>query len=220
MTRAEFRARLRGRRCYIGLDLSSTKDLTAAVAVFPDDTGPGFDVLAQFFVPQDSIRDRAARDRVPYDQWAREGHLVAIPGRVVDYEVVRTHLQAWALEFDVREIAFDPWNALDLVTRLGQQDGFVCIAIRQGMLSLSAPTKALETAVLSRTLRHDGHPVLRWNLSNVSVEADSNGNIRPSKSVSTERIDGVVALVMAIDRMSRNNSEKAPEYQMLILGSR
>src|SRR5678815_1006024 len=204
MTRAEFRATLKGRRCYVGMDLSSTKDLTALVAVFPDDDG--FDVLPQFFVPKDTIRERSTRDRVPYDQWAKDGFIIATDGNVVDYEAVRKTLQDWDAEFDVREIAFDPWNATDLVTRLQGQDGFTCAAMRQGFASLSAPTKALEKAILSRTLRHDGHPVLRWCISNVSVESDATGNLKISKKVSTERIDGVAALVMAVDRMDHGNS--------------
>lgn len=199
------RAELAGRRCYVGMDLSSTKDLTALVAVFPDDDG--FDVLAQFFVPKDSIRDRSRRDRVPYEQWEQDGDLTATPGNVVDYEAVRKTLQAWAVEFDLRMIAFDPWNATDLVTRLQAQDGFLCVAMRQGFQSLSAPTKELEKSILSKTLRHDGHPVLRWNISNSSVESDPTGNLKLSKKVSTERIDGVAALVMAVDLMNRHNSE-------------
>jgi phage terminase large subunit-like protein len=207
------------RRCYIGMDLSSTKDLTALVAVFPDDGGgPGFDVLSQFFIPQDSIRERVNRDRVPYDQWQRDGYVIATPGNVVDYESVRVSLRHEAQHYDVREIAYDPWNATDLVTRLQEQDGFTCVPMRQGFVSLSAPTKGLEKAVLSRALRHDAHPVLRWNVSNVSVETDATGNLKPSKKVSTDRIDGVVALIMAIDRMDRNNSTKPPGYQMLVLG--
>jgi phage terminase large subunit-like protein len=216
MTRAEFRRSLKGRRCYVGMDLSSTKDLTALVAVFPDDDG--FDVLAQFFVPQDSLQDRVRRDRVPYDQWAKQEYLIVTPGNVVDYEAIRQTLKDWAAEFSLREIAYDPWNATDLVTRLQEQDGLTCVAMRQGFTSLSAPTKALEKAVLGRTLRHDGHPVLRWCVSNVSVESDATGNVKPSKKVSTERIDGVVALIMAIDMMERHSHDKGPSFQMLVLG--
>lgn len=216
MTRADYRAALKGRRCYVGMDLSSTKDLTALVAVFPDDEA--FDVLAQFFVPKDTVRERSIRDRVPYEQWSRDGHLTATPGNVVDYEAVRQTLKDWAAEFQIREIAFDPWNATDLVTRLIEQDGFTCVPMRQGFASLSAPTKSLEKAILSKALRHDGHPVLRWCVSNVSVESDAAGNLKISKKVSTERIDGVAALVMAVDRMERNNSVKPPAYTMLILG--
>lgn len=217
MTKAEYRARLRGRRCYVGLDLSSTKDLTAQAGVFPDEDG-GFDVLAQFFVPMESIRDRSRRDRVPYDQWAREGHLVATPGNTVDYERVRAELLAWSEEFDLRVVAYDPWNATDLVNRLEKQDGLTCVPMRQGFASLSAPTKSLEKAVLSRRLRHDGHPVMRWCVGNISVESDAAGNLKLSKKVSTERIDGAAALVMAVDLMDRNSVEVKPNYQILVLG--
>jgi len=146
--------------------------------------------------------------------------LIATPGNVVDYEAVRRTMLDWATEFDVREIVFDPWNATDLVTRLQEQDGFTCVAMRQGFASLSAPTKSLEKAILSKTLRHDGHPVLRWNVSNVSVESDATGNLKISKKVSTERIDGVAALVMAIARMDANQGVQPKEYQMLIIGGR
>jgi phage terminase large subunit-like protein len=156
---------------------------------------------------------------VPYDQWARDGHLIATPGNVVDYEFIRQQVKDWGAEFDVKAIAYDPWNATDLVTRLQEQDGFVCVPMRQGFASLSAPTKSLEKSILSKQLRHDGHPVLRWNISNVSVESDATGNLKLSKKVSTERIDGVAALVMAIDQMDRNRSVPPPAFQMLILGS-
>jgi phage terminase large subunit-like protein len=200
------------------MDLSSTRDLTAIVAVFPDDEGPGFDVLAQFFVPADNLAERVRRDRVPYDQWARDGWLVATPGNVIDYEYVRQSLRVWRAEFDVREIAFDKWNAIDLVTRLQAQDGFACIQIDQGFAALSGPTKSLETAILSRALRHDGHPVLRWNISNIAVDQDAVGNLKLSKKVSTERIDGASALVNAIHRRDYLAAEKRPSYSMIVLG--
>jgi len=197
---------LRGRRCYVGMDLSTTTDLTALVAVFPDaDESGGFDVRAAFFVPADRMKARGDRDRVPYEQWAREGYLTATAGNVVDYEAVRVQLREWADQYDLREVAFDPWNATDLVTRLSEQDGLTCVPIRQGFASLSAPTKSLEKAIVSQVLRHDGHPVLRWNVGNVAVETDAAGNLKPSKKVSAERIDGVVALVMAVDRMERDH---------------
>jgi phage terminase large subunit-like protein len=202
------RASLRGRRCYVGMDLSSTRDLTALVAVFPADDGT-CDVLAQFFVPDDTIPERERRDRVPYAQWKREGHLTGTSGNVVDYERVRKQLQDWRNEFDVREIAYDPWNATDLVTRLTEQDGFTCVPVRQGYASLSSATKELEKAIVGKTLRHDGHPVLRWNVSNAAVEQDPAGNIKLSKKVSTERIDGAAALVNAVDRMTRNHTMPA-----------
>jgi len=210
------RASLAKRRCYVGMDLSSTKDLTALVAVFPRDDG--FDVLAQCFIPHESIAARSRRDHVPYDDWQRAGQITTMPGATVDYEVVRATLIAWAAEFDVQMIAFDPWNSTDLVSRLEQQDGLVCVPMRQGFGSLSAPTKSLEKAILARQLRHDGDPVLRWNVSNVAVETDASGNLKPSKVASTERIDAVVALVMAVDLMDRNNATRAPDYTLAVIG--
>jgi phage terminase large subunit-like protein len=210
------RATLRGRRCYVGIDLSSTTDLTAVVAIFPD--ASGFDVLAQFFVPRERMHERSTRDRVPYEQWARDGYLVATPGNVVDYEAIRATLATWREEFDIRELAYDPWNATDLVTRLQDQDGYACVPIRQGFATLTAPTKSLEKAVLSRALRHDGHPILRWNISNIAVESDASGNLKLSKKVSTERIDGATALVNAVDRLDRMRAERAPQYQLMIFG--
>ncbi len=210
--------KLRGRRCYLGLDLSSTRDLTALVAVFPDDVG--FDVLCQFFVPKENILDRATRDRVPYDEWARRGLLIPTPGNVVDYDAVRLAILDWTKRFDVREIAYDPWNATDLINRLTGQDGLTCVPVRQGFATLSAPTKALERAVLGGDLRHDGHPILRWNIGNIAVETDPAGNLKLSKKVSTERIDGASALVNAVWAMQNAAPEKEPEYQILFLGGR
>ena len=206
------RASLRGRRCYVGMDLSSTEDLTAIVAVFPDETGDGFAVLAQCFVPAEKIRDRSRRDKVPYDQWARDGFITAIPGPAIDYEVVRRAMQAWRDEFQIRMVAYDPWNATDLVSRLEKQDNLPCVKLGQTYAWLSAPTKSLERAILTRQLRHDGHPVLRWCVSNVAVESDPMGNLKPSKVASTERIDAVVALIMAVDMKDRNVA--APSYFM------
>jgi phage terminase large subunit-like protein len=211
-------AALLGRRCYVGLDLSTTTDLTAAVAVFPDDDGQSFAVLPHFFVPQERIQTRVIRDRVPYDEWARRGLLTATPGPVVDYELVRAHLQDWRELYDFRLLAFDPWNATDLVSRLEKVDGFVCVKIRQGKASMSGPAKGFEKAILERTLRHDGHPILRWNVANCAVDTDNAGNIQPSKAKSTERIDGVYALVMAFDAMVRDTGARPPAYQMVIVG--
>jgi phage terminase large subunit-like protein len=109
------RAALRGRPCYVGLDLSSTTDLTAAVAVFPD--GDHFDVLPQFFVPAERIQQRTTRDRVPYTEWQRANLLTATPGSVVDYDYVRNVIREWDEEFKVKVVAYDPWNATDLISR-------------------------------------------------------------------------------------------------------
>jgi phage terminase large subunit-like protein len=132
---------------------------------------------------------------------------------VVDYEAVRKVINEWGAEFDVREVAFDPWNATDLVTRLQEQDGFACVQMRQGFGSLSAPTKSLEKSVLSKAIRHGGHPVLRWCIGNVATESDPSGNIKLSKKVSTERIDAAAALVNAVARMDANVAPAASVYE-------
>jgi len=155
---------------------------------------------------------------VPYEDWAREGFLIATPGPVVDYEAVRRALLEWATLYRVQMVAYDPWNATDLVQRLEKQDGLVCVPMRQGFGTLSAPTKSLEKAILSQYLRHDGHPVLRWNISNVSVDSDPAGNLKPSKRDSTDRIDGVVALIMAVDLLDRNARQPIPDYGMTVIG--
>lgn len=209
------RASLKGRRCFIGLDLSTTTDLTAAVAVFPDDHG--FDVLPHFFVPADRILERSRRDHVPYDQWAPQGMITAVPGQTLTVEGIRPVLQAWAAEFSIEMVAFDRYNATELIKRLREQDGLNCVPIPQTYAGLSAPTKSLEQAILSKRLRHDGHPVLRWNVANVAVETDAAGNLKPSKAVSTERIDGVVALIMAIDLVDRMAAAPVPSYSMMVV---
>lgn len=213
-------AALAGRRCYVGLDLSTTTDLTAAVAVFPDEDGAGCQVVPRFFCPAERIQTRVVRDRVPYDEWARRGLLVATPGPTVDYERVRAELVDWQDRYQVRMVAFDPWNATDLVSRLEKVDGFTCVKMRQGKATLSAPSKAFEKAILEKTIRHDGHPILRWNIQNASVDTDNAGNIQPSKAKSTERIDGIVALIMALDAMHRDAEPPPGDVEVYIFGGR
>ena len=193
------RAALQGRRCYVGMDLASTTDLTALVAVFPDEGG-GFTVLPQFFVPQANIRARATRDRVPYDEWARRGHLVATTAfPTVDYGVVRATLQAWATEFTVAMVGdLERDRLVSNSSRTGSS------ASRCGRRSrLSAPTKSLEKVILARQLRRDGHPVLRWCISNVAVESD-----RPEPETLESEIERTHRrrrrVDVAVDVMERN----------------
>jgi phage terminase large subunit-like protein len=195
------RTSLRGRRCYIGMDLSSTTDLTALVAVFPREDG--FDILPQFFVPRDNMERRANRDRVPYLQWMHDGHLVATSGNTVDYDFVRKTIRDWSEEFSIRQIGYDRWNATDIVMRLKDVDRFDCVPIAQKGKAANSSTKAITRAVESRRLRHDGHPILRWNMANAAVEVDAEGDIFLSKKVATERIDGAAALRMAVECMER-----------------
>lgn len=196
---------LRGRPCFAGIDLSSTTDISAVELYFPNlgADAEGGDWLHFYFVPKENMRRRAERDRVPYPLWAEQGLLTATPGNVVDYGYIREKLNV-LLEagFEIQEVAYDPWNATSLVTDL-MSDGFKCVPVRQGFASLTAPTKEFEKLLLGRKFRGLGHPVARWAASNVMVEQDAAGNLKPSKVKSTERIDPIVAMVLALDRATR-----------------
>jgi phage terminase large subunit-like protein len=205
-----------GRRAVLGLDLSTTTDLTALVIVLPDDEG-GFDIRAEFWCPADSIAARARNDRVPYPLWVQQGHLTATAGNSVDYGFIEARIMALMDERDIVEVAVDPWNARDLTTRL-KSNGVPVVEVQQTMANLSSGAKALETLVLSRKLRHDGHPVLRWNVSNAVADRDSNDNLKPSKKRSHERIDGVSALVTALARaIVRPQAESVYEHRGVIV---
>ena len=191
-------AELLGRPCYVGLDLASTTDLCALVALFPLEDGK-YAVRAKFWVPEENVQKRVHRDRVPYDVWIRDGLIESTPGNVVDYEFIRAAVGDWLTKYQVQEVAFDPWNASHLVTEL-QGDGAKMVEFRQGFASMSAPTKQFGKLLLAGELMHGGNPVLRWMASNVSVKQDPAGNLKPDKSTSTERIDGIVAAIMALGR--------------------
>jgi phage terminase large subunit-like protein len=193
-----------GRECWLGLDLGSTADTTALVAVFPDDDG-SISVLPYFFLPEDNIESRERRDRIPYRAWAHEGHIQLTPGVVTDYAFVESKIMELVEKYRVREVTLDRWNATDIATRL-DKEGAPVTFMGQGYRSMSGPSKRLEELVLSKRLRHGGHPILRAQASQVRVEMDPAGNIKPTKKTSgarknAERIDGIVALVMAIGRV-------------------
>lgn len=189
---------LEGRPCYGGLDLSSTTDLSSLVLVFPLDDGR-FALRAKFWMPDENVHKRAERDRVPYDVWVREGLITATPGPVVDYAFIREEVAGALSRYQVREIAYDPWNATQLVTQL-QDDGALMVEFRQGFASMSAPTKEFEKLLRAGRIAHEGNAVLRWMAANVSVKQDPAGNLKPDKSESTARIDGIVASIMGIGR--------------------
>lgn len=189
---------LAGCECYAGLDLSTTTDLTACVLLFPREDG-GYTVLPHFWAPEQKARERSKRDRVPYELWARQGHVTLTPGDVVDYDRVRADINALGQRYRIREVAADRWNATQILTQL-QGDGFDVVAFGQGYQSMTAPTKRLLDLVTAGQLNHGGNPVLRWMASVFATEQDAAGNLKPSKKKSTDRIDGVVATVMALGR--------------------
>ncbi len=193
-------AALAGRRAFIGVDLAAVADLTALVVLLADDDG-GYTVVPHFFVPAASVAERSRKDRVPYDLWVKQGVLTATEGNVLDVGVIRARLSALMTEYQIVEIAADPWNLRDRIAEW-HRDGLPIVSVEQTMASLTTAAKAFEALVLSGKLRHDGHPVLRWCVSNCVIDTDSNGNIKPSKKRSREKIDGVTAIVTALARAS------------------
>jgi phage terminase large subunit-like protein len=190
---------LLGELCFGGLDLASTRDITAFVLVFPDDGA--FDLLCRFWVPDEQMRERVKTDRVPYDVWLKQGFLKTTPGNVTDYDFIREEIRELAAKYDIREIAYDRWGATQLATQL-QEDGAEMVEFGQGFGSMAAPTKELERLMLDKKIRHGGHPIMRWMASNVAVKRDPADNMKIDKSKSTEKVDGMVALAMAIGRAS------------------
>jgi phage terminase large subunit-like protein len=190
-------AELEGQPCYAGLDLSSTTDITALVLVFPQ--AAHYAVLSYFWVPAENIRRRAERDRVPYPLWAQQGHIEATEGNVVDYDIIRSRINELNQRYHIREIAIDRWNSTQLQTQL-QGDGLTVVQFGQGFASMTGPSKELEKLVLGKRIQHGENPVLRWMVSNVAVRQDAAGNLKPDKEKSTEKIDGVVALIMGLGR--------------------
>jgi len=188
---------LEGRECWAGLDLATTFDTTAFVLLFPLDDGT-FWVEPHFWIPEANAHQRERRDKVPYLTWQRQGHLHMTEGDVTDFDKVRADINALASKYQIRGVGLDPWNSAQLGLQL-QGDGLPMEQYRQGYASLSAPSKQLENWVVSGKVLHGGHPVLTWQAGNVAIQSDSAaGNIKPSKARSTERIDGIVSLVMAI----------------------
>ena len=191
---------LLGRECFAGLDLATTTDLTALVLLFPDDEG-GYDVLPFFWAPRENARARQRRDRVPYVDWAQRGLIELTEGDVTDYAAVRRRINEIAEQYNVREIAVDRvFQGAQLCTELGEQDGHEVISFGQGFMSMAAPTAEFERLVLAGKIRHGGHPIMRWMAANASVKTDPAGNLKPDKAKSTERIDGIVAAIMALGR--------------------
>ena len=195
---------LDGQACYAGLDLSSTSDLTTLVLVFPPTDGDGvYTVLPFFWLPEETLPLRVRRDHVMYDVWERQGFLQTTEGNVVHYGYIEKFICTLGERYNIREIAYDRWNATMMVQTL-QDDGFTMVPFGQGFKDMSPPTKELMRIVLERKLNHGGHPVLRWNMDNAFVRTDPAGNLKIDKEKSTEKVDGAVALVMALDRAMKN----------------
>lgn len=195
---------LRGRVSYGGLDLASSSDIAAFVLDFPPlEEGEPHKWLASFWIPVENMLERARLHRVPYDLWVRQGFIKATEGNVIDYATIAVDILALSTQFGFREIAYDDWGAVQMSQQL-EAEGFTMISFRQGFKSMSPPTIELNRLVLDKKFAHGGNPVLRWMADNLVVSTDAAGNLKPDKKKSREKIDGITAGVMALDRALRN----------------
>lgn len=203
---------LKGRDCYGGLDLSSSGDITAFVLIFPPrtETEPYY-MLPFFWVPEDTIPLRVKRASVPYDVWVRQGYLMSTEGNVIHYGFIEKVIEQLGELYHIREIAFDRWGAVQMVQNL-EGAGFTVVPIGQGYRDMSPPTKAFYELLMKGEIIHGGNPVMRWMAGNVVVETDPAGNIKPTKAKSAEKIDGIVAAIMALDRCIRNAGQQGSVY--------
>lgn len=204
--------RLKGRQCWGGLDLASTSDLCAYSLVFPDEDRGGWDVLFRFWTPEENIRNLDRRTADGASGWVKNRFLVATPGNVADYDFIEASIERDLDEYDVQEIAYDRWNSSQLVNSLVSQ-GAPMVTMGQGFASMSAPTKELQRLLLQGTeerpiVRHGGNPVARWMLDNFAVTTDPAGNVKPAKDKAADKIDGIVALIMALGRATAAQPEE------------
>ena len=203
-------AALAGRECFGALDLSASRDLTAFLLIFPDGGGH-FDVVPQFFLPEEGIAEKSQADRVPYDVWARMGHLTLIPGAVIDPSFVAEAIGEAAATYDLRALAYDRWRIEDLRRELTAQGIEVPLEPHgQGFKDMAPAIDTMERLVADARLRHGEHPVLTWNVANAVVERDAAGNRKLTKAKSRGRIDGAVALAMGLAVASRHEEAGVP----------
>lgn len=201
--RQEMLAELRGRQCHAGLDLGSTRDLTALVLIFDEDsdeTGPEYILLPWFWCPLDAPARKDPRIRALYETWMRQGFMTGTPGNVADYRLIRSDINDLADAYGIAKLAVDRlFQGAQLCTEL-LEDGHNVIAHGQGYLSMAAPTKAFEESVIAHKLRHGNNPVLNWMAANVTVAQDQAGNLKPTKpgENSPLKIDGIVAAIMGM----------------------
>jgi phage terminase large subunit-like protein len=221
-----------GKVCYPALDLSSSNDITALVYVFPielekeieteidilNEEGEietirmsskyKYKVLSRFFLPEATIMERVKKARIPYDVWVREGYITKTPGTVIDYDYILAQFDRDMQKFSIREVAYDRWGAVKIIPEMSAR-GVDVVQFGQGFKDMSPASKDFERLLLSRNLEHGNNPVLNWMASNVVVEQDASGNIKPSKEKSSEKIDGIVAMIMGIDRCLRKGDTKS-----------
>jgi phage terminase large subunit-like protein len=198
---------LTGRECYAGLDLSSTQDLSALSLCFIPQNGEPFYTQHYAWCPENAIKSRSKADRVPYDLWAKQKHIEATPGSVVDYSYILKRIEAIGRQYNLKGLLFDRWGATKIVNDL-QNLGVNVLEFGQGFASMSPPSKEMEKLILERKIVFPDNPALKWCFGNVIAETDAAGNVKPSKKLSREKIDMVVSAIMALDGALRNTKKE------------
>ncbi|WP_144497387.1 terminase large subunit [Bacillus toyonensis] len=197
---------LKGLECTVGVDLSAKIDLTSVDFEFKKDDK--YIVISHSFMPEDTLHEKRKTDKVPYDLWIQQGWITTTPGAVVDYEFIKKHIKNMEKEnkFKIKEICADPWNATQFMQDM-EADGYTMIEIRQGMATLSGPTKDFREQVYQKKVIHNNNPVLNWAVSNAITKQDANENIMLDKSKTTERIDPIAAVINSHVRCMLNSGE-------------
>ena len=192
-----------------GLDLSNVSDITAYVLLFHENDR--FQLLPHFWIPEEKMLEKVRKENINYDKWAAEGYVTVTPGNVIDYNFVKADILRIVADYDLRTSAYDRWNSSQTIIDL-QNEGMECNPFGQGYGSMSAPTKEFEKLVLTGKIEHFGNPVLRWMLASTLVKTDPAGNIKPDKEKSTQKIDGIVASIMALGEwmMAQANDASNP----------
>lgn len=196
---------LEGMQCFGGLDLSTNKDVTALSLLFPIQEQIFW--LPKFWIPKEGIHERAKRDRVPWDRWADAGLVTLCEGNTINHDQIRADVNAMGRLYSIRELAYDPWNAIQLGQQL-QDDGFQMVTFRPSRTTYNVPCTALERNVFHGRIRHGANPILRWMVDCTSIKRDTFDRIapvKPDRDKSSKRIDGVVAGIMAHDRLERHH---------------
>lgn len=203
---------LAGRDCYAGLDLSSTGDITALVLIFlPRDEEEKYVLLPYFWIPEETIPRRVKANSVPYDIWEKQGYIMSTEGNVIHYDFIEKFIMDLSEKYHILEIAVDRWNATQMIQNL-EGEGFTIVPFGQGFSSMSAPTKEFYRLLMEGRIIHGGNPVLRWMAGNVVIDTDPAGNIKVTKAKSKEKIDGIVAAIMALDRCIRQEGQSGSVY--------
>ena len=203
---------LAGRDCYAGLDLSSTGDITALVLIFPPrDEEEKYVLLPYFWIPEETIPRRVKANSVPYEIWEKQGYIMSTEGNVIHYDFIEKFIMDLSEKYHILEIAVDRWNATQMIQNL-EGDGFTIVPFGQGFSSMSAPTKEFYRLLMEGRIIHGGNPVLRWMAGNVVIDTDPAGNIKVTKAKSKEKIDGIVAAIMALDRCIRQEGQSGSVY--------